>query len=341
MSSPRMSFMFFFVSFFCINAFCADANPLRNLELGGAAFPFSLPDARGNIVALEKYKGKPVVVCYWRRGQSFSVKMLEALARAHARFGARGVEFVSIVGKEEEGVPGGVPDKPELSVSTAAGRDTPAQTLPFPVLLDDKMEVYGSYGLFILPTTFVLDREHRLAAYFSSYYEGIDPELDSVLYKILGIKEPPKEAPRFGTAPGGETPGLNLARKLLEDGKAEEALPMLEEELKKSTGPASAELKLLSGQALFQLGRFEEAAARLEDCLKADPSSHQGMLLLGRTLTLLGRYEPAEELLKKNLALNPYPEKAHYYLGELYEKTGRKDLALAEYRLALEGVFRR
>lgn len=309
-----------------MNAFCADANPLRNLEIGAAAFPFSLSDTKGNLVALKNYKGKPVVACYWRRGQPYSVKMLEAMTRARAKFGAKGVEFISLTGKEEEGGAGATAKDPEL---------------PFPVLLDDKAEVYGSYGLFILPTTFVLDREQRLAAYFSSYYEGIDSELDAVLYKVLGLKEPPKEAPRFGTATGTEDPVMNFARKLLEEGKAAQALPLLEEGLKKSAGPASAELKLLSGQALLQLGRLEEAKNRLEDCLKGDPSSHQGMLFLGRTLTLLGRYEPAEELLKKNLALNPYPEKAHYYLGELYEKTGRKDLALAEYRLALERVFRR
>lgn len=326
MTTARPLFIASFLAFSCMTAFCADANPLRNLEIGAAAFPFSLSDAKGNAVKLEKYKGKPVVICYWRRGQSYSAKMLEALARAHSRFGAKGVEFISLTGKEEEGGAGVTAKDPEL---------------PFPVLLDDKMEVYGSYGLFILPTTFVLDREQRLAAYFSSYYEGIDSELDSVLYKVLGLKEPAKEAPRFGTATGIEDPGLNFARKLLEDGKAAMALPMLEEGLKKSAGPASAELKLLSGQALLQLGRLEEAKTRLEDCLKNEPSSHLGMLLLGRTLTLLGRYEPAEELLKKNLALNPYPEKAHYYLGELYEKTGRKDLALAEYRLALERVFRR
>ena len=309
-----------------MNAFCAVANPLRNLEIGAAAFPFSLSDTKGKVVALKNHKGKPVVVCYWRRGQSFSAEMLEALARAHARFAAKGVEFISIAGKEEEGETGGSPKNTEF---------------PFPVLLDDKLEVYGSYGLFILPTTFVLDREHRLAAYFSSYQEGVDSEIDTVLYKILGMKEPAKEAPRFGAAKGVEDPGLNFARKLLEGGKAAEALPMLEEGLKKSAGPASVELKLLSGQALLQLGRLEEAKTRLEDCLKNNPFSHQGMLLLGRTLSLLGHYEPAEELLKKNLALDPHPEKAHYYLGELYEKTGRKELALSEYRLALERVFRR
>lgn len=321
MNPTRLAFIVSFVSFHCMTAFCADANPLRNLEVGAAAFSFSLPDAKGNVVALEKHKGKPVVVCYWRRGQPFSEKMLAALAKAHSRFSGKGVEFVSIVGKDDEEA--GHPKDPEV---------------PFPVLLDGKGEVYGSYGLFILPTTFVLDRERRLLAYFSGYYDEVGPELDSVLFKALGLKEGPAAPPRYGTAKGVEDPGLNFARKLLEEGKAEEALPLLEEGLKRSPGH---ELKLLSGQALLGLNRLEEAKVRLEDCLKGDPSSRQAMLLLGRTLTLLGRYEPAEELLKKALISDPRPGKAHYYLGELYEKTGRKELALAEYRLALEGIFRR
>ncbi len=305
-----------------MNAFCAEANPLRNLELGAAAFPFSLPDAKGNAVTLEKYKGKPVVICYWRRGQPYSEKMLAVLAKEHSRFAAKGVEFLAIAGKDEEEA--GSYKNPEV---------------PFPMLLDEKRDFYGSYGLFILPTTFILNKEHRLAAYFASFQEGVDAELDEALSKILGIKAEAAAPPRYGAAKGTEDPELNFARKLLEEGKPEDALPILEEGLKKSTG--APELKLLSGQALFELNRLEEARARLEECLKDDPSSRPAMLLLGRTLTLLGRYEPAEELLKKTLAANPYPGKAHYYLGELYEKTGRKDLALAEYRLALEGVFRR
>lgn len=321
MNPARPLFIASFLAFSCMTAFCAEANPLRNLELGAAAFPFSLPDAKGNAVALEKYKGKPVVVCYWRRGQPYSEKMLSVLAKEHARFGAKGVEFLAIAGKDEEEA--GSYKNPEV---------------PFPMLLDDKREVYGSYGLFILPTTFILNKEHRLAAYFASFQEGVDSELDEALSKILGIKEPPKAAPRYGTAQGIEDPELNFARKLLEEGKPEDALPLLEEGLKKNTG---LELKLLAAQALFELDRFEEAKTRLEACLKDSPSSRQAQLLLGRTFTLLGRYEPAEELLKKALASNPYPGKAHYYLGELYEKTGRKDLALAEYRLALQGVFRR
>ncbi len=317
----RLLFILSFVSFSCMTAFCAEANPLRNLEIGAAGFPFSLSDMKGNAVTLDKYKGKPVVICYWRRGQPYSEKMLSVLAKEHSRFAAKGVEFLAIAGKDEEEA--GSYKNPEI---------------PFPMLLDDKREVYGSYGLFILPTTFILNKEHRLAAYFASYQDGVDSEIEDALSKVLGIKEAPKAPPRYGKAEGSEDPELNFARKLLEDGRPEEALPLLEEGLKKSPG---FELKLLSGQALFELNRLEEARVRVEDCLKESPASRPAMLLLGRTLTLLGRYEPAEELLKKTLLSNPYPGKAHYYLGDLYEKTGRKDLALAEYRLALEGVFRR
>lgn len=323
MNLARTSLILFCAFLFCRDVSPSEANPLRNLEIGAAAFPFSLTDTKGNAVTLEKHKGKPVVVCYWREGQSFSEKMLKVLVQAHSRFSGKGVEFISITGRDEG----------------ASGM--PKADLPFPVLLDDKREVYGSYGLFILPTTFVLDKEHRLNSYFSSYQDGVDAELESALSKILGLKEPVKEPPRYGVSQGIEDPRLNLARRLLEEGKAEEALPVLEEGLK---GPASkdiSELKILSAQALLQLSKPDEARARLEDCLKETPSSRQAILLMGKTLTLLGRYVPAEEFLKKALVLSPHSEKAHYYLGELYEKTGRKDQALAEYRLALERVFGR
>ncbi|MDA8244840.1 MAG: tetratricopeptide repeat protein [Elusimicrobia bacterium] len=306
---------------FCAGVSRCEANPLRNLELGAAAFPFSLPDTNGNAVSLDKFKGRPVVVCYWREGQFYSKKMLEVMTRAQAKFGGKGVEF--------------------LSITRTAGAEAPkVSTMPFPVLLDDQEKVYGDYGLFILPTTFVLDGGHRLKAYFSSYQEESGPELDKILSEMLGLKATPAPAPRYAAVQGMADPELNLARELLKEGKAAEALPLLEKGLRGAASGDAAELKLLSAQALMQLSRLEEAKARLEGCLKDDPASHEAQLLLGRTLFLMGRYEPAEEALKKSMGLNPHSEKAHYYLGELYEKTGRKDLALAEYRAALERIYR-
>lgn len=295
-----------------------DANPLRNLEVGGKAFPFSLPDAQGRMHGLDAYKGKPVVLCYHRPGQGFSEKTLAALSSAHKKFAPLGVVFLAVYHPDEE---------------------VPAQrvALPFPELKDEKMDFYGSYGLFILPTTIVLDKEHTLKAFFSSYQQGMEEGLEEALNGILGLKTAAK-APRFGLADKPQDPAVNLARKLSEDGKYEEALGVLEAALK---APAvSCEARLLAAEALLRLARPTEARVRAEECLKVEPGSPHAALLLGRSLALLGETAPAEDWLKKAAALNPASQRARYYLGELYEKTGRKDQALAEYRGALERVFK-
>jgi Flp pilus assembly protein TadD len=61
---------------------------------------------------------------------------------------------------------------------------------------------------------------------------------------------------------------------------------------------------------------------------------------MGRILALSGEHAAAETWLKQ-AAAGPEAQLAHYYLGSLYEKTGRKDEALLQYRMALERMFSR
>lgn len=295
----------------------AAAGPLRNLEAGAKALAFSLEDGQGKTYALEAYAGKPVVLCYYRPGQSLSENALAAAARAHKRLSGAGAVFLALHQPDEEGA-------------------AAPPALPFPDLTDSGRQFYGAYGLFVLPTTLVLDREHRLKAAFSSFQRGLGDELEAALEEVLGLP-PRRPAPAAVAAGKVRPPAVNLARRMLEERLPEQAL----ESLKEALSAPGCEPRLVAAEALLRLSRLEEARRRAEECLEVEPASAHAALLEGRALALQGESARAEEWLKKAAALNPEPARARFYLGELYEKTGRRDEAVKEYRAALERVFSR
>lgn len=300
----------------CLAATRGDAHPLRNVKAGATALPFALKDAKGKVHRLDQYKGKPMVLCYFRAGQTFSASVLTSLSQAHAQFSSKGVVFLALTHRS--------PDD--------AGN--PAQPPPFPVLEDEQRDFYGSWGLFILPTTIVLDKDHRVTAAFGSRPADFDDALTHSLDVILGIEEKTRRTAASVALDPADRPEARMARGLLEQRKPSEAFALLEPFLKKPD--AGCHMQVPAADALLRLKRTAEAKPILTACLKSDPASGEGALLLGRTLTLLGEYAPAEDWLKNAVMRTPGDPAARFYLGDLYEKTGRKDQAIAEYRTALE-----
>ncbi|MDO8804065.1 MAG: redoxin domain-containing protein [Elusimicrobiota bacterium] len=296
---------------------CSSAIPTRNLKIGETALPFTLSDARGKTHSPETYKGKPLVIVYFRTGHDFSLKALKVLNRLHKKFAAHGAVFLGIWNKDGE----------------SQGAPKPAA---FPLLEDEQLKFYGSYGLFILPTTLVFDRDHRFKAYTAGYTDSMETELETSLNGILGLKGAAPSPPRYGKAGEILDPRINEARLLLKDGRAEEALAAF-----KSAGPDQpCPARMVAVEAFIKLNRLPEARKLLADCVKPS-ATPQAALLMGRVLALSGEHNTAETWLKQAAATSPDAQLAHYYLGNLYEKTGRKDEALSQYRMALERIFSR
>jgi tetratricopeptide (TPR) repeat protein len=76
-------------------------------------------------------------------------------------------------------------------------------------------------------------------------------------------------------------------------------------------------------------GRFDEAIAQRKQALEIDPLSLRTSSLLGWDYTIAGRYEEAIAQYNKTSELDPnYPL---IELGEVYERKGMNDEAIAEY----------
>lgn len=296
-------------------------SPLRDLNIGEPAPAFNLKDARGQTHSLAAHRGKPVVLCYGRLNQELTDKALAALGELHAKWSRKDVVFLAVV---------------DPSGDTAAAARLAAK-LPFPLLMDAKKDLYAAYGLYLTPSTVVLDKAHRIDAAVSSFRPDLPDELEVSLARALGLRVAAKPKAPAPDPEGNSDPDLNLARRLLEQDQPKEALPLLEKTVARLPGSSSA--RQLQAEAFIRMKRYPEARQALDKALANSPGSKNALALLGRVLMLEGKLKEAEEVLLQAAALNPKADKIHYYLGRIYEQTGRKEEALKEYRASLSAVF--
>src|SRR6185503_17687940 len=121
----------------------------------------------GKPIKLSDYKGKAVLLTFWDAGSAFCVEELANLAPLHKEYGKRGVAFLAV------------------------SRETPPKTveqhfkrneLPFTEIVQKQYEIHVAFNVRLLPTTYLLDREGKVAATWISVERG---ELKAALEKAL------------------------------------------------------------------------------------------------------------------------------------------------------------
>jgi Flp pilus assembly protein TadD len=131
---------------------------------------------------------------------------------------------------------------------------------------------------------------------------------------------------------------MNRGAKLLEQGRAREALPLLY--LAASRRPDDIDAAVNLGGAHIMLGRFERAIAILEEAAGREPQNSKVWINLGAAY--LGNRETATEeqqaeaiaAFERALALDPAAPSVNYNLGLIYRDQEELETALAHFRRA-------
>ena len=105
------------------------------------------------------------------------------------------------------------------------------------------------------------------------------------------------------TAPGLAAASYNLALVLVDRGKADEAIPMLEELA--LARPDDADFRFARGHALFAAARFAEAADQFAMVLAAHPDHRRAAFGLARALEEDGQTAEAMAAWQRYLELDP------------------------------------
>lgn len=125
---------------------------------------------------------------------------------------------------------------------------------------------------------------------------------------------------------GAQTDPLTTARRLVEEGRIEDALTHLERA--RRINPADPQPLWMLAVARLRLGDFAEAAALAGEFSQLVPENTTGPLLRAGALTALGRLPEAEVALREVLALDPHHPEARRDLAVVLGRLGEREEAV-------------
>jgi len=112
-------------------------------------------------------------------------------------------------------------------------------------------------------------------------------------------------------------------------GNNEKAQPLLETALR--ANPKDDQVEMVLIHILINAKRFQEASARLNEFVARNPKSQEAWYMLGKTYLQM-----SEDALKKINEIDPDSVVAHEIAGEIDESMHNYDLALVEFKKAIE-----
>ncbi len=217
--------------------------------------------------------------------------------------------------------------------------------LTMPMLQAPDRSLYSAYGLFLLPTAVLLDRDLRLREVIG-YGRRLEQKLNAAATLMYGVKsqeEIDAELSRERVVVSDEEKQAarhySLGRKLLDKGRFDKASDELDKALAADPKYSAAYFS----RAEVHLARKEaDAAVRASAAgLDLDPESRQGLLIHGRALAAAGDAEAALEVLSELTGGDRLHAEALAALGDVHRQTGALEDAVGAYAGALEILLER
>jgi tetratricopeptide (TPR) repeat protein len=134
--------------------------------------------------------------------------------------------------------------------------------------------------------------------------------------------------------PDSAVANLWLATELLDEGRAEEALPYAQRAV--DIGPEIWDTHVRLGLALNSLGRPQEAIEQQEQALRINPNAAMAMFGIGAALVQLGKPEDAIRHYETALRLDPQLDGAYNNLGIVLLQFGRVQEAIDHFQQAVQ-----
>jgi tetratricopeptide (TPR) repeat protein len=304
----------------------------RHLTEGDIAPDFVLKDLKGKSYSLSQAKGKVVIILYCRFDQERSHNALKALKTVHQELSDQPVRIYAIT-----------KDTDKLSEIESLEKSL---DLPFPLLLDGEEEVYSSFGVFVFPSTALIDKGRVYRFHYGGFRDDYSEKILLQTKVYLGlIAQDELAADKKRSAPGRSESQrralnfINLGKTLKKRGMDEKAL----EEFRKGAelDPANAEGQILLGLSLLDQGKADQALTHLKEGIELDPRSTGARIGLGRAYRMLGETDRALKILQNGIELTPNSAAIHFELGMVYESLGKTSEALTHYKSSAESLLKK
>jgi tetratricopeptide (TPR) repeat protein len=210
-------------------------------------------------------------------------------------------------------------------VSGPGAKDSPTTLANgWKVIQDAEYELAGKLSVHVWPTLVALDAKGAIVGHIGGVANTFVRDADAYLSHAAGkINAEELKARLASEQVVADSPKekaarhLELARRMLDDGKLEAARA----ELKQAAilQPDDAAIKLLSASAALDAGSADEALATLDSITPGTAPKWQSDVIRLRTFVTLQRWDEAKSLLNDALKLNPDPAEAYYLAGVIYQ----------------------
>ncbi len=220
-----------------------------------------------------------------------------------------------------------------------AGTFAATKTVSWPIIADPEYVLSKPLGVEVWPATLVVQDNGVVVAHVGGAPLSLTVELEA--YLDLATKRIDRAAVNQRLAKHdlvGDGPvqraawHLQMGRKLMEEGKAEEARMILTDGLRFQ--PDSTELRVELVRALADLNQAEQVMALVKQLPPGAMPAWEQDLLCGRMLAVLDRWDEARRLAVAVLKDKPDLGEAHYLMGMVYEHDRDWEKAAQEYRAA-------
>jgi peroxiredoxin len=148
--------------------------PNSDQHVGVPAGDFNLPDANGNLVSLASYRGKIVMVNFWATWCGTCMGEMPSLEALYRDLKDRRDFALVTISVDQEG----------WSIIAPFLK---AKAYDFPVLADAESRVSAAYGVTMLPTTFIVDRNGRIVWNVAGGLDWSNPAMRAALEKLFPI----------------------------------------------------------------------------------------------------------------------------------------------------------
>ncbi len=311
----------------------APAPAVSHLKLYDKALGFNLPALLppGKRVSLEPLD-RPILLIFGEPYHQPTQEALTALKKIYKTIGLAEIDVPVYLILSQEPT---AEQKAQLDAKERIRAD---------ILLDKDRRASGDYGVIVLPSVVIIDKEGKVNLALSGLPLAFaDMVEDALLFSTGRMTRAEYESSRSAPKSAQEEEKAakvsrltGLAGQLLRRGFGELALERYQEALGLDGGYLPARVGL--ARCFLQLNRLPEACQQLQRVLQAEKDHLEANLLMAWVEIRRGGEEIAAARWRLNWILTTHPShpQANYLMGMVYETQGEKDRALEHYKKAAQ-----
>ncbi|MBI5417876.1 tetratricopeptide repeat protein [Candidatus Poribacteria bacterium] len=300
------------------------AQAFKRFKEGDKVIPFALKTLDDVKIDIKQFENNNVVgVVFWKLEGARSVPSLKYMQKI-ADIYSKDFNFITIsiyCPKNEAGISSSELEEVKKIINE--------NKISIPVLLDEGLKVFSTYGVISFPSTMILDKEGAAKYVMAGFPKfGAEQDINKNVKKILGIPEEivakKKYEPQLAAGRN-----YKLALAVLDRGNTDKAINYLKTAVEMD--PSYPDPYILLGKLYIQAQKKDIALENYRKGLELDPDNIEVLLNYGFLCLEAGMGEDALLIFKTVLEKSPEnSSSAHYGIGSIYLNNKMYDSARTE-----------